>query len=257
MLGSTKMFRFLGINVYFHWTFVPLFAWIMFAFAMTFSSRSMGLPFAFQIFFTLSAVFLFFFSLFAHEYTHCLVARYYGIKTDRIIVLFCGMAASLDFPKVYKKGPGTEFKIAVAGPLASLLLSIFFFVAYTLFLNWVPEKYTLMGANIFNPMWIIFYILIRFNFIVALFNFLPGFPMDGGRILRSFLWWINKDLLRATKIACFAGKVIMFTVFPAIGYFVIGSWISVAILLCIGVFVLIPAGDAELKKVIELSNKKD
>lgn len=138
---------------------------------------------------------LFFASIIAHELSHSLVARAGGIRVQRVtLFVFGGVAQMSEEPH----GPGAEFLMAIAGPGMSLLLSALFGVG-SLWLRvlhvsdlwWAPLEY-----------------LALINLSLAIFNLLPGFPLDGGRVLRSLLWAMTGDLLKATRWASGAGQVV-------------------------------------------------
>ncbi len=137
----------------------------------------------------IASVILLFVSVLLHELSHSLVARYHQIKVENITLFFFGGVASINDEDMK---PSSEFLMAIAGPLFSLLLSGIFFVIYTY-----------NG----NPFWtaITFY-LYQLNFVLGLFNLVPGYPLDGGRAFRAILYGYYKDLKKATKIAVLGGR---------------------------------------------------
>lgn len=140
----------------------------------------------------------FFVSIVIHEFAHSLVARAGGLKISRVtLFVFGGVSEMEDEPK----GPGLEFLMAFAGPAMSLLLSgigfgtlIVLRAAQASPLITVPVEY-----------------LTFINLSVAVFNLLPGFPLDGGRVLRSILWAITGDVLKATRWASRTGQFLGYT----------------------------------------------
>ncbi|WP_291321150.1 site-2 protease family protein [Desulfonatronospira sp.] len=135
-----------------------------------------------------------FFSILFHEFWHSLVARNYGVPIRGItLFIFGGVAEMEDDPQ----SPKSEFWIAIAGPLASLFLALVFFVLHNAaqFMGWGP-------AGI-----IVFMYLALINTILAVFNLIPAFPMDGGRILRAVLWKWKGDQRWATRIAANMGSM--------------------------------------------------
>ena len=129
-----------------------------------------------------------FFSILFHEFWHSWVARRLGVQVKGItLFVFGGVAEMQEEPKT----PQGEFWIAVAGPVASLVLALAFFFMYRLGLNMELGQ----GATS------VFMYLALINLILAVFNLIPAFPMDGGRILRAGLWKLKKDHRWATRIA--------------------------------------------------------
>ncbi|MEL7258529.1 MAG: site-2 protease family protein [Pseudomonadota bacterium] len=140
---------------------------------------------------------LFFASLLLHEVAHAFVARSYGVSTRGITLFLFGGVAELESEP---KDASHEFYIAVAGPLMSLFLA---------FLFWVLLKFSMIfnGPEEFAA---VFSYLALINLILALFNLLPAFPLDGGRILRAYLWNKSGNILRATKTASKSGELLAF-----------------------------------------------
>jgi Zn-dependent protease/CBS domain-containing protein len=137
---------------------------------------------------------LFFVSVLAHELGHAYLALRNGIPVKNItLFIFGGVAQITQEPRT----PGAEFRIAIAGPLVSLALALFFEATYLLDANIpllaAPSEY-----------------LARINLILALFNMIPGFPLDGGRVLRAIVWKYTGNLQRATRIASFSGQIVAF-----------------------------------------------
>jgi Zn-dependent protease len=136
---------------------------------------------------------LFFASLLAHELAHAYVARARGIEVAGItLFVFGGMARAR--PEASR--PRDEFLVAVVGPLASLALGLLFqrLAVATEGPDWHPALYVVASHLAF------------LNLAVGIFNLLPGFPLDGGRVLRSIVWRITGSLRTATRVAALAGR---------------------------------------------------
>ena len=135
-----------------------------------------------------------FFSIVFHELSHSLVARIFGLQMKGItLFIFGGVAEMADEPP----SPKAEFFMAVAGPLSSIILGSIFFIIY--FVGDVAGwSQTLMGVFIY---------LALINIVLAVFNMIPAFPLDGGRVLRSILWGYKNNINWATKIAAGIGNV--------------------------------------------------
>ena len=132
---------------------------------------------------------LLFFSVLAHEFAHSLVAKLHKIKVRDITLFFFGGVAQIEEDKF---SPEIELKVALAGPIFSLILGLIFWV---ILIN-VQQVYIVA---------ITFY-LFRINLLLAGFNLVPGYPLDGGRVFRALVWGFTKDLKKATKYASFSGK---------------------------------------------------
>lgn len=159
-----------------------------------------------------------FFSIVLHELFHSLVARRYGLSISGItLFMFGGVAEMTEEPN----NPKTEFYMALAGPLTSIVLGLIF---YGIFLLLSSLKVSMGVAGIFGYLGVI-------NWVLAGFNLIPAFPLDGGRILRSILWWRKKDLRWATRIASGMGEIFGFVlIFLGVfnifrGSFVDGIWL--------------------------------
>jgi len=147
---------------------------------------------------------LFFGSVLAHELSHSLVAQTAGIPIQSItLFIFGGVSQMVEEPKQ----PQVEFRMALAGPLTSLVLGGIFLAIWF----WLGGVSEFIKAICFWLGWI--------NIALAGFNLVPGFPLDGGRVLRSLLWWRSGDLRKSTKIASNIGR--------AIGYLLILIGIAV------------------------------
>ena len=158
-----------------------------------------------------------FLSIIVHEFCHSLVARSYGIPMTGItLFIFGGVAEMSDEPSSY----GSEFFMAIVGPLSSVGLGALLY------------GIELAGASVGWPLpvrGVILY-LSGINIILALFNLIPAFPLDGGRVLRSALWRLKGDVKWATKVASNIGSgfgllLILFGILAVIsGDFVGGLW---------------------------------
>jgi Zn-dependent protease/CBS domain-containing protein len=139
----------------------------------------------------LSAV-LFFGSVLVHELAHALVAQARGIRVQDITLFLFGGATRA---KVDSRGPGDEFLIALVGPLTSGLLAGLFGIVAGLGRDVLS---TPLAGTLGYLAWT--------NLLLAAFNLVPGFPLDGGRLLRSAIWKTTGSLGRATRIASLAGQ---------------------------------------------------
>lgn len=132
-------------------------------------------------------------SVIFHELWHSIIARKYGLRIKEIRLFFLGGGAHMEEePKSAK----VEFFMAIAGPLSSIFLAcVFGSLAY------------LFAAEGWEPWDIVLRYMKSINIIIAVFNMMPAFPMDGGRVLRSILWILKRNRLRATKSAVFLARL--------------------------------------------------
>lgn len=137
----------------------------------------------------------FFASILLHELSHSLVTRAEGGHVGRITLFLFGGVSEIDEEP---RSPGKEFLMAAAGPATSLVLAGVSFVAYTV----------AVGRGVPWYVWAPLQYLAGINLLVGLFNMLPGFPLDGGRVLRSVLWALTGDILKATRWATRSGQLI-------------------------------------------------
>ncbi len=158
-----------------------------------------------------------FLSIVVHEFSHSLVARRYGLEMSGIrLFVFGGIAQMDEEPET----PLAEFAMAIAGPIASVLISVVALGFYTLGgrFGWT------------TPVMAVLLYLTWINAVLAVFNMIPAFPLDGGRVLRSILWKLKGNLRWATRIATYAGTA--FAVFLMVmgllslfqGQFIGGMW---------------------------------
>jgi Zn-dependent protease len=150
---------------------------------------------------------LFFASLLAHELSHSLVARRYGINVPRITLFLFGGMAEIESEA---ETPTAEFAIAIAGPLMSLALSLIFsLIAANLVDSAVLEQMLgdlEAGVSGLSPLATACVWLSSVNLMLAIFNMVPGFPLDGGRVFRALIWRFSGDRLLATRYAALTGK---------------------------------------------------
>jgi Zn-dependent protease/CBS domain-containing protein len=173
-----------------------LFAWTLSAGYFPFQVPNYS-PFTYWIFGTLSSLGLFGCVL-LHELSHCIVAQRLGIPVRQITLFIFGGVSEM--AQTHSSSPKAEFKTTIAGPMASLCLSGVFLTAAILSKNHV-ERIVLET----------FHYLYYVNFLLAVFNLIPGFPLDGGRVLRSFLWARSGDLRKATRQASRVGQFVATT----------------------------------------------
>jgi Zn-dependent protease/CBS domain-containing protein len=158
----------------------------------------------------IAAALLFFASVLAHELAHALVGRWQGVPVERITLFVLGGMAEL---RSEPKTPKAELLMAAVGPLTSLVIGLL-----ATWLGWLaidPGTAQLVGRTLFvsklGPAATLLLWLGPVNVVLAIFNLLPGFPLDGGRVLRAILWRATGDLERATRWATEVGRALAWT----------------------------------------------
>jgi Zn-dependent protease/CBS domain-containing protein len=235
MGGAFKIGRLSGIDVRVHWTFFLLLAF----FAFIGYQESGGLVGALTATITIVALF---FCVLLHEFGHSLVAQRLGIKIHSITLLPIGGVSNLES---LPEKPADEVKITVAGPLVNVVLAPIFF-GVGLLLGAVPR----LPADLFTGIGSVgqfFFYLGYINVVLALFNLLPAFPMDGGRILRALLA-TRLGAVRATEISSAVGQLF------AVAFFLIGLISGNFFLALIAVFIFFGAsGESQMVRQRELT----
>ncbi|MBP7002232.1 site-2 protease family protein [Amaricoccus sp.] len=218
MRWSAKLGRFAGIDVYVHATFFALLAY----FAAVYWSQTGTLA---GVLAGLSLIVMLFVCVLLHEYGHALTARRYGIATRYITLLPIGGIALLES---MPREPRQEIVVALAGPAVNLAIA----GATWLLIEAAGRPGSLLAAEVgrldFLPS------LLTANLALAVFNLIPAFPMDGGRVLRALLS-MRMDRVRATRVAATVGQTL------AVGLGLLGLYWN-PVLILIAAFVWIGAG---------------
>jgi Zn-dependent protease len=196
--ASVRLGRIAGIEVRLHWSLAIVFALIVWTLANQ-VLPSVVPDQAQSAYWLVSSIagLLFYTSLLSHEMGHALVARRLGVKVDGITLWIFGGVARLSGDVAT---PGMEARIAIAGPLVSLALAIVF-GATALALDAGNGPPLIEGGCL----WLAFA-----NATLLLFNLIPAFPLDGGRLLRAWLWRRRGDRYSATASAAWLGRVCAF-----------------------------------------------
>ncbi|RJQ54136.1 MAG: CBS domain-containing protein [Actinobacteria bacterium] len=189
-----RLGKIMGIEIIVNYSWFIIIALITWSLAVgVFPQLTPGLSPTLYVIMGLIAGLLLFASVLLHELTHSYVARRNGLPVNSIVLFIFGGASQLTEEP---KEPGVEFRMAIAGPLMSFFLAAVFLAATVAgqLLNFGPFFF-----GITSYLWII-------NLILAVFNLVPGFPLDGGRVLRSILWKAEGNLRRATRQASIVGQ---------------------------------------------------
>ncbi len=190
MKKSGTIARVFGIDIRLHYSWYLIFILIAWSLSYSFFPHYFpGLGTLLYWSMGISAALLLFVSVLLHELSHSLVAKVMNIEVESITLFFFGGVAGITREDMK---PKEEFLMAIAGPLFSLVLSGVFFLIH------------LLNGYIFITAITLY--LYQLNFVLAIFNMVPGFPLDGGRAFRAVLHWHYKDLRKATYIASMGGK---------------------------------------------------
>lgn len=192
-LSGVELFSIRGIRIRVHFSWAIIFLLILWSLSAGYLPRIHPgqAPGSYWLA-GLAATVLFFASVLAHELAHSFVARRAGIPVAGITLFVFGGVSQV---AENARDPKTEMKVAVVGPVCSFALALAFWGVHAAL--WGGEA-SLTGAVFRYLAWI--------NVALGVFNLVPGFPLDGGRILRSVLWWKTGSLTRATRWAADVGK---------------------------------------------------
>ena len=195
--GSVRIARLFGIDINIHFSWILIFFLVVLNLADSFPqqfpqwSNQKGLVVA------AITAFLFFGSVLGHELAHSLVARRFQMSVSSITLFLLGGVANLR-----KEPPSAqaEFFMAVAGPATSVVIGVVGLgVAFLIDPRALPNAEAIQAVAAY---------LGTVNLYLAAFNMIPGFPLDGGRVLRSIIWAVSGDRTRATTIAARGGQVV-------------------------------------------------
>jgi Zn-dependent protease len=192
-----RLFRVLGVTIqidYSWFIFFFLVVWTFGRFYFPQYDASLGGALGWVLAFAEAG--LLFFSVVFHEMSHAVVSNRLNAPIRRItLFIFGGLAHMSSEPKDAR----TEFLVAAAGPISSLFLWVVFMAAAVV--AHLTEQ--IAAAALFG-------VAAQLNLVLALFNLVPGFPLDGGRLLRAGLWWKTRSLRRATNVAAKGGEIVAY-----------------------------------------------
>ena len=190
--GSLKIATVMGIPIRVHFSWLIIFGLITWSLSTYYFPNAVPrlTTFSYWIYGTTAALLLFL-SVALHEMSHSFVALKYKLPIFSITLFIFGGIAQM---KGEPPHPKAEFRIAVAGPLSSFLLSLIFFIIHNLV--------TVQAAKA------LFIYLAQINLILGIFNLIPGFPMDGGRVIRALIWKKTSNFFYATRRASIYGQYI-------------------------------------------------
>jgi Zn-dependent protease/CBS domain-containing protein len=196
---SIRVGELLGLEIRLDYSWFIVFGLLAWTLGFSVFPHLYDLPQGVSIALGVTAALLLFASVLVHEISHAIVARAHGTEVAGItLFLFGGVARIKGEPET----PKAEFQIAVIGPIVSLLIGGVCLCAW--FLLWLAGPPA--GVPRDSALALLSYLGV-INLVLAAFNLIPGFPLDGGRIMRSALWAWTGDLVKATRWASFAGRV--------------------------------------------------
>ena len=238
MPGSFRIFRIAGIDINIH------ISWLIILVFLTFSLATGWFPITYPgsstaTYYLLGfiASILLFVSVLLHELAHSFVARSRGLQVKSIVLFIFGGVSNIEQEP---QTPGIEFSMAFVGPLVSLLIGV---VCYGLLLL-VRGTHSLLVP-------ILSYLALM-NIILGIFNLIPGFPLDGGRVLRSIIWKATGNFQTATNITTFVGQAFAYLIILwGILLFFAGNAFNGLIIIFTGWFLLTSAQSARSQSMLD------
>ena len=238
MPGSFRIFRIAGIDINIH------ISWLIILVFLTFSLATGWFPITYPgsstaTYYLLGfiASILLFVSVLLHELAHSFVARSRGLQVKSIVLFIFGGVSNIEQEP---QTPGIEFSMAFVGPLVSLLIGV---VCYGL---WFLVRGT---HSLIVP--ILSYLALM-NIILGIFNLIPGFPLDGGRVLRSIIWKATGNFQTATNITTFVGQAFAYLIILwGILLFFAGNAFNGLIIIFTGWFLLTSAQSARSQSALD------
>jgi Zn-dependent protease/CBS domain-containing protein len=204
-MNGFRLGRFFGIDLRIDWSWLLIFALVSWSLNSMFREIHPEWSAVAQWGLALAGALLFFISVLAHELAHSVVARARGIPVKNITLFLFGGVSNIQKEPT---SPMSELLIAIVGPLTSFLLGGIFLVlglgSVALGDISLPTSSGLLSQ--LGPINTMFMWLGSVNILLGIFNLIPGFPLDGGRVLRSILWAITNDVVKATRWASVVGQ---------------------------------------------------
>jgi Zn-dependent protease/predicted transcriptional regulator len=233
MQSQIKLGRIFGVEIGLHYSWIVIALLIVFSLAGHFRETNAQWGDGVVLITAVVTGFLFFAAIIAHELAHSVVAKGRGLPVKSITLFALGGVAQIEKDASDAK---TEFWIAIVGPVTSFVIGAGFLVL-SLAMGWAPME-TAKTPVLAMMVWLGY-----INIALGVFNLIPGFPLDGGRVLRAIVWWVTKDAVRSTRIAARVGQAValffivtgVYRLFGGAGF--AGLWMAI-----IGWFLLDAAG---------------
>jgi len=200
MKAQIKLGRIFGVEIGLHYSWFIIALLITFSLAGHFQENNPGWSDGLRWGVAIVTALLFFAAIVVHELSHAIVAKMRGLPVRSITLFALGGVAQIEKEAADAK---TEFWMGIIGPITSFVIGVVC-LGITVALGWRPPEFpqTPLPAML---MWLGY-----INIGLAIFNMIPGFPLDGGRVLRGAIWWITGNAKRATTIAARVGQFIAF-----------------------------------------------
>jgi Zn-dependent protease/predicted transcriptional regulator len=225
--GGVPIGKAFGISLRLHYSWFFIFALVTWALAaIYFRDAHPSWSLSVRIAAGLITSVLFFASVLVHELAHSIVSQRQGVPVQSITLFFLGGVSQITSEP---KQPADEFRMAIVGPLTSLVIGGVLLGVY----------FQLRSGNTFAAQFTTAIVewLGIINLFLGVFNLIPGFPLDGGRVLRSLIWWRSHNLKSATRIASNVGRAVGFLfIFGGIYFIFTGNWFNGIWLALIGWF---------------------
>jgi Zn-dependent protease/CBS domain-containing protein len=198
MKSQIKLGTIFGVELGLHYSWIVIALLITFSLAAQFHAVNHDWPETVVWATAILTGLLFFACLFAHELSHALVARARGLPIHKITLFLLGGVAQMEKEAA---DPKTEFWMAIVGPITSAVLGVIL-LEFARLAGWAA------GSQPLTPGTALLVWLGYINLLLAAFNMIPGFPLDGGRVLRAIVWWLTGNVERSTRAAARVGQVI-------------------------------------------------
>src|SRR6058998_2263090 len=200
MKAQIKLFRIFGIQIGLHYSWLLIAVLIVLSLAGQFTATNpqWGANIIWGV--SILTALLFFATIVIHELSHAAIAKARGLPVRSITLFALGGVAQIEKEASDAK---TEFWMGIAGPITSAVIGIIC-LGIAAGIGWTPS-----GSHQ-SPLAAMLGWLGVINILLAVFNMIPGFPLDGGRVLRAVIWWITRNADRSTQLASLVGQVVAF-----------------------------------------------
>ncbi|MCL6106597.1 MAG: site-2 protease family protein [Actinobacteria bacterium] len=244
MRWSFKVGRVFGIELRIHVTFFLILLFAAYIWGVGYHE---GVPGAFYGVLVISVLFVF---VVVHELSHSRLAQHYGAEVASITLLPIGGVSLL---KKMPEEPSQELLVSLVGPLSNVVIGILFVILYAFLPGKAPTTTSQAFVNVLTGISVQGFVLYMafINILLALFNLIPAFPLDGGRVLRSFLAG-HMSYTRATRIAVRVGQTFAFVL--GIGGLLIGQWLWILIAIFIYMGAEQEGSGTEMKSILSRLN---